>query len=185
MVHPAQFCRSAVLALLLLQTGSVSADDLTRQAQADLNLLGYDVGPIDGEYGMKTKLAVGKFQQQHGMPVTGEITFPLVIAISAQADAVRQQPASASAKTRNLSARDQCLQDKQQQAARRARTSKLISAIGRFGRKVVGRVAGNEAVRDMDTMSQDAQDVAAIAKELGINEADAQACLERSASLPR
>ena len=43
------------------------------QAQARLQALGYDPGPLDGRWGAKMAAAVSKFQQAQGLPVTGEL----------------------------------------------------------------------------------------------------------------
>ncbi|NMP22948.1 peptidoglycan-binding protein [Sulfobacillus harzensis] len=45
--------------------------------QADLNLLGYKAGPIDGVFGPETQAALEAFQRQHGFQPTG-VTSPLV-----------------------------------------------------------------------------------------------------------
>lgn len=47
-------------------------------AQEALRHLGYDPGPSDGVVGPKTREAVKKFERDHGMPETGEITPQLI-----------------------------------------------------------------------------------------------------------
>lgn len=48
--------------------------DLTlRTAQAALFYLGIDPGPIDGLRGRRTRSALIQFQEEHGLPVTGEL----------------------------------------------------------------------------------------------------------------
>ena len=42
--------------------------------QADLNLLGYHAGPMDGVYGPKTQAGVKAFQRAHSLSVTGSAT---------------------------------------------------------------------------------------------------------------
>jgi hypothetical protein len=46
--------------------------------QEALRQLGYDPGPADGVVGPKTREAVKKFERDHGMPETGEITPQLI-----------------------------------------------------------------------------------------------------------
>ena len=44
-----------------------------RAAQQALNSRGYNVGPIDGQFGASTQDAVRRFQQASGLPATGEL----------------------------------------------------------------------------------------------------------------
>jgi peptidoglycan hydrolase-like protein with peptidoglycan-binding domain len=64
-----------------------------RELQRNLAALGFDPGPADGDFGWSTEAAIGRWQQAHGLTVTGtiplgEVTFlsgPLrVTAIAAQ-----------------------------------------------------------------------------------------------------
>lgn len=43
-------------------------------AQALLNSLGYDAGPVDGLFGRKTKEALNRFQRDRGLPLTDSIS---------------------------------------------------------------------------------------------------------------
>jgi hypothetical protein len=45
-----------------------------RAAQQALNSRGYNVGPIDGQFGASTQDAVRRFQQASNIPATGELT---------------------------------------------------------------------------------------------------------------
>lgn len=47
---------------------------MVREAQALLDRLGYQPGPIDGQPGAMTRRAVIDFQRAAGLPETGEIT---------------------------------------------------------------------------------------------------------------
>ena len=51
-----------------LEPGEVIA-----RVQAELQRLGYDPGAVDGDFGPATREAVLDFQQDNGLPVTGEI----------------------------------------------------------------------------------------------------------------
>lgn len=51
---------------------------LVREAQKILSKLGYDIGPIDGIVGQRTKNAVRSFEIAQGVPETGIITKELV-----------------------------------------------------------------------------------------------------------
>ena len=41
--------------------------------QAELQRLGYNPGGVDGSFGPRTRRALIDFQQDNGLPVTGEI----------------------------------------------------------------------------------------------------------------
>jgi HlyD family secretion protein len=70
--------------------GMTSGPDV-RELQRNLAALGFDPGPADGRFGWSTEAAVGRWQQAHGMLVTGtiplgEITFlpgPLRVTMTA------------------------------------------------------------------------------------------------------
>jgi len=42
-----------------------------QQIQAKLHLAGFDAGPVNGSFGLKTQTALGQFQQANGLPVSG------------------------------------------------------------------------------------------------------------------
>ena len=42
-----------------------------REVQAQLQLRGYNVGPIDGQVGPRTKTAIREYEQQNGLPADG------------------------------------------------------------------------------------------------------------------
>ena len=71
-----KYWKAAVLLLVLTfsPTDVVQADELTRIVQEDLISLGYDPGPANGEAATRTIIAVAKFQAQHNLEATGEIT---------------------------------------------------------------------------------------------------------------
>ncbi|MCW5635116.1 MAG: peptidoglycan-binding protein [Rubrivivax sp.] len=50
-----------------------SADDAIRQAQEALARKGFDVGPIDGVLGSRTKAALRAFQVRSGLPPSGQL----------------------------------------------------------------------------------------------------------------
>ena len=55
-------------------TASSRYDPTTvRSVQQSLNDKGYDAGPIDGQWGPNTEDAVRRFQQDSGLPQTGEL----------------------------------------------------------------------------------------------------------------
>lgn len=56
-----------------------------RFVQMRLAQLGYDVGPIDGVMGQKTRDAIKKFEKTRKIPVTGELSRALLGALSRKA----------------------------------------------------------------------------------------------------
>ena len=56
-------------------------------AQAGLSQLGYELGPTDGQVGPRTREAIKKFQRDHGLAATGDITDALLVKLAfAQSD---------------------------------------------------------------------------------------------------
>ena len=53
--------------------GATSAIDpaTVREVQAELQRRGYDVGPVDGRLGPRTRTAIRQYQQQNGLPADG------------------------------------------------------------------------------------------------------------------
>ena len=83
-----------LLVLALAPVKMAHADELTRIVQSDLITLGYDPGPANGEATTKTIIAVAKFQAQHDLDPSGEITPQLAGIIQA---AISKQGATAKA----------------------------------------------------------------------------------------
>ena len=69
--------------LACTSAGQALGDELVQIVQQDLTTLGYDTGPADGEATTKTIIAVSKFQAEHNLEVTGEITPQLAGVIQA------------------------------------------------------------------------------------------------------
>lgn len=55
-------------------TPTLQSDPMIRQIQGVLQERGYNPGPLDGVLGKKTKEALRRFQKDHRLAVTGEIT---------------------------------------------------------------------------------------------------------------
>ena len=85
-----------ILITFLGVTLSLNADDLTRTVQKDLVALGYDPGNIQGEASTQTVVAISKFQAEHSLEVTGEVTPQLAGILKAELKK-RSQPAAAAA----------------------------------------------------------------------------------------
>lgn len=61
-------------------SGPVS-QNLVKQIQSDLAEAGYDPGPIDGVMGPKTKSAIRRYQQEHGLLIDGRPSEELALHI--------------------------------------------------------------------------------------------------------
>ncbi|MGH1350822.1 MAG: peptidoglycan-binding protein [Methyloligellaceae bacterium] len=73
---------------VLVYTGSIMppfGNSKVYNAQRMLNKLGYDVGPVDGQIGPKTREAVKSFQLLNGMEATGTVTDRLISILNGQA----------------------------------------------------------------------------------------------------
>ena len=74
-----------LLAALLILWSAVAVDagfrcykyvysyNLVKAAQTQLTIQGFNPGPIDGAWGRKTKFAVWRFQEHHGLKETEEL----------------------------------------------------------------------------------------------------------------
>lgn len=73
-------CLTGLLTALLLVFSGAPAqagEAWVEKAQRQLNRLGCQAGPVDGELGRWTRSAVVRFQSRHGMRQTGRLTKPV------------------------------------------------------------------------------------------------------------
>lgn len=187
-----------LLALLILSLGSspaAFADELTKMAQQDLVTLGYDPGDITGEVSTKTVVAISKFQAEHDMAVTGEVSPQLIGALRAAikqqnnpnvaaAPAAAPQPAPPVRDAAALQAAQQaCLQEKYEaaQASQKKKRGlgRLMSAISRTS----SQFGGGGVASTIATVSggiygatATADDLSAAAKDLGLTEDEVEQC---------
>ena len=183
-----------VLVFVLASSHAItaSADELTQIVQQDLTTLGYDPGPVDGYPSTRTIIAVSRFQSEHGLEVTGEITPQLAGTIKATiskqgssasstevASTVTPEQAAADLKLRQ----EACLQEKVDEARQSAKTksglSKLFSAVAR----TASSYGGSEVATQVSTSANEASsinatisDLEGAAKDLGISQSDIDAC---------
>lgn len=182
-----------VLALSL--PGAAFADELAKMAQQDLVTLGYDPGNTDGELTTQTIIAISKFQAEHEMDVTGEVTPQLIGALRA---AIKQQnePAAAAASApaaatqmtpeqqqADLQARQQaCLQEKvlakQETQKKKRGMMRLLSAVSRTSGMMGGDLAGDISRASYVAYGANAtaDDLSAAAKDLGLTEDEMEEC---------
>jgi TPR repeat protein len=63
------------------QAARVSQQDLVRDIQQRLAALGYEPGPVDGQFGRKTRAAIVDFQRRNGLEPDGRATAQLLEAL--------------------------------------------------------------------------------------------------------
>lgn len=181
-----------VVALSLPASAIANDPELVKMAQKELIALGYEPGNIQGEMDTQTTVAVSKFQAEHGMDVTGEVTPQLVGAIKAALSQKNQPAATAAAPAAapmqqmpqqqqlTLQQRQQaCLQEKymaaQEKQKKKRGMMRLLGAVTRgaaqFGGHEMAAIAG-----DAYGAAATAQDFSAAAKDLGLTEDEMEEC---------
>ncbi|MEZ5502432.1 MAG: peptidoglycan-binding domain-containing protein [Halioglobus sp.] len=187
---------AVVMVLAGSLAGGALSDELTKIVQQDLTTLGYDTGGTDGTANTKTIIAVSKFQSEHNMPVTGDITPQLAGVIKAtiskkdSATTAAQPAVAATTQTTpeqaqaELKARQEaCLQEKvaaaQQSASLRSGFGKLLSAVSRTASQFGSGTTAAEissTTSDVYSVNATVNDLEGAARDLGISESDIEAC---------
>lgn len=183
-----------LICVLFLAAAAVSADDLTMMVQTDLATLGYDAGDANGEATTKTIVAISKFQAEHNLEVTGEVTPQLAGILRAEINkqngtvrvgnsgAVAAAPVSDPAALQ--AARQACLQQKVAEAQASQKKKKgfgsLMKAVAntavRFGNNSDLARQAAETSRDVYDVNATAQDWERAAEDLGLTTDDIEAC---------
>ena len=175
--------------------GLAHADELTAIVQQDLATLGYDPGNLDGEATTQTVVAVSKFQAEHDMEVTGEITPQLAGVIKASisrqgqaaapaAQAPAAAPATAAPDPAALQAAQQaCLQRKMAEAQKSQKKKRGFASLLRAAGRTASSLGSSETASkvaqttaDIYTADAVASDLESAAKDLGLTESDLEAC---------
>lgn len=173
--------------------GISCADDLTQLIQQDLATLGYEPGNTDGELTTKTVVAISKFQAEHDLDVTGEVSPQLAGVIkaaikqqNAPASGADAQAAAAAPATRDPAAleaaQQACLQEKIAQAQESRKKKRgfgsLMRAVGRTASRIGGNTARQvaETSRDVYDVNATAADLESAAEDLGLTPDDLEAC---------
>ena len=182
-----------LITVSLLVPVSASADELAKIIQQDLLTLGYDPGNTDGEVGTKTIVAVSKFQAEHDLEITGELTPQLAGIIKASIKqgvkpkesvaTVAEQTSSESSEEALRAAQQACLKEKQlaaQESSKKKRGfGKLLRAVNRASRSLGGGDVATEITRTSNNVynaNATADDLAGAAKDLGLTEDDLEDC---------
>lgn len=202
--------RTSVLLVFLAAisaTGAFSkdalADDLTRMVQTDLVTLGYDPGNTDGEATTQTIVAISKFQAEHDLAVTGEVTPQLAgvikaqikkqgqpaaaaapaVAANAPARASESAPAAAQSPAALQAAQQACIQQKmeaRQEAQKKKRGfGRLLRAVSRTSSQFGGGGLAGDIARtsnEIYNVNATAEDLSAAARDLGLTEEELEEC---------
>jgi peptidoglycan hydrolase-like protein with peptidoglycan-binding domain len=172
----------AVLGLVALTP--VSADELTRRVQTDLVALGYQPGNTTGEATVDTTVAIAKFQAEHDLAVSGEVTPVLAGILAAEVDkrAALESPASARpARTAEELAemRQTCIEEKIAEAERSQRKRQGLGRIASAVSRVASRAGNSDvsrAVGDANVAADAVGDVTQAARDLGVAQSEIEAC---------
>ncbi len=76
----------ADLATVPPRTGERAPLNVVGEVQSTLRAAGYDVGPVDGSMGPRTREAIRAYQRSHAMPVTGRVSPELLAAMDIPVD---------------------------------------------------------------------------------------------------
>lgn len=182
------------LLVALSLPGLVLADELTQMVQQDLATLGYDPGDANGDLTTKTIVAISKFQAEHNLEVTGEVSPQLVGIVKA---AIKEQgnpgstasaaAAPAAAATRSpeelQAAQQACIQDKIAKSQASQKKKRGFGSLMRAVTRTASQLGSNDVATDIAQTSSDiynvnatAADLESAAKDLGISEGDIEAC---------
>jgi peptidoglycan hydrolase-like protein with peptidoglycan-binding domain len=164
--------------------------------QQDLVALGYDPGNTDGEATTQTIVAISKFQAEHDLPVTGEVTPQLAGVLKAQIKKGGQPAAAGTAPAvaagaaqpvrtpADLQAAQQaCIQQKiaaREEAQKKKRGfGRLMSAVSRTSSQFGGGGLAGDIARttsDIYNVNATAEDLGAAARDLGLTEDELEEC---------
>lgn len=183
-----------------LASGATAEDvDLVKTAQMELIGLGYDPGNIQGEMSVDTIVAISKFQAEHDLEVTGEVTPQLVGALLAAKNQANNTPTTAAApppaaaapeqqNSGDLQARQQaCLEEKyaaaQESQKKKRGMMRLLSAVSRTSNQFGGgELAGtiSRSANEAYNVNATADDLEQAGKDLGLTPDEMEECRDPS-----
>lgn len=197
--RPGRLATACVFVCVL--AGSAWADELTLQVEQGLAALGYDTGPVDGTETLATTIAISKFQAQHQMEVTGEVSPNLLGRIVARVNGA-EPPAAPPARTASRAsgaqaapavpgersgsaadlqaARQACLQKLAEEKEKSSKVKRGFSSLAR----AVSRTANHfgvgqevvETARDAHTVKGVVDDLSSAASDFGLTPEEAELC---------
>ena len=71
-------------------SGGAKTSNMVAATQANLARLGYDPGPVDGQYGPRTRAAIRAYQRDRGLPEDGQLSGQTALEIEDQAAGLPQ-----------------------------------------------------------------------------------------------
>jgi peptidoglycan hydrolase-like protein with peptidoglycan-binding domain len=164
------------------------ADELTLMVEQDLDRLGYETGPVDGEETMETVIAISKFQSEANLPVTGSVTPELARALMMQKQTPTAGAASATAAETAAptqaqdpaalhAAQQACLQEKVAAAQASQKKKRGLGSLIRAVTRNVGFDSGTtKTMNEVYNANATAEDLTAAARDLGLTEDEVAAC---------
>lgn len=184
------------LLVVVLLPLAAHADKLTEIIQKDLATLGYEPGNTKGEMTTATAIAISKFQAENGLDVTGEPSPQLAGVVksrlkdgpapAASGAVAKAAPAPAPVPKNDpaalQAAQQACLQQKvadaQASEKKKRGFGSLMRAVSRTASRLGSELAGDIArtSRDIYDVNATAGDLESAAKDLGLTQADVEAC---------
>src|SRR5581483_5567130 len=74
-------------------------DDFIKEVQQKLNELGFDAGPVNGDFGLKTQAAIAQFQLANVLPASGALDDQTLLALDVRRPAVATEGNAAAGST--------------------------------------------------------------------------------------
>jgi len=78
-----------IAVLLLAPVGALAADPFAgfiSRVQEELRALGFDAGPVNGDFGTKTQAALAQFQLSRAIPASGQLDDPTLAELGIKRD---------------------------------------------------------------------------------------------------
>jgi peptidoglycan hydrolase-like protein with peptidoglycan-binding domain len=155
--------------------------DSVRPISVQNPLLPYEPGNTDGEASVQTTIAISSFQSDNGLEVTGEVTPQLAGVLQSK---VKQQASTEQKRSQEEleAAQKACLEKKVAERQQKQKTASavggLLSAAGRTSGMLGGSSTGDiyRASGVIYGANATADQVSRAAKDLGLSDADIEAC---------
>ena len=89
--------RFSVAALVLVSAGAMAQDstEFIKRVQEKLNTLGFDAGPVNGDFGGQMQAALAQFQLSRTLPASGQLDAETLLELGEARDATAAAGASA------------------------------------------------------------------------------------------
>lgn len=89
--------RFSVAALVLVSAGAMAQDstEFIKRVQQKLNALGFDAGPVNGDFGAQMQAALAQFQLSRTLPASGQLDVETLLELGEARDATASAGGSA------------------------------------------------------------------------------------------